>query len=137
MRRAGALTVLGGPHAKAFPRDALRFFDLVVGQCDRGLVAEILAKTFPPGTAVASGGLPDDLPTVEERMPEIHASAFLRGSRPFFATMVPLLASLGCPYRCDFCTDWNTRSLGPSDLTTLYLRTARPALTWTVNRFNR
>ena len=41
-------------------------------------------------------------------MPEIRASAFVRGRRPFFATMVPLLASLGCPYRCDFCTDWNT-----------------------------
>jgi hypothetical protein len=30
-RRAGVRTVIGGPHAKAFPVDCLRFFDLVVG----------------------------------------------------------------------------------------------------------
>ena len=26
-RRQGILTVIGGPHAKSFPRDCLRFFD--------------------------------------------------------------------------------------------------------------
>ncbi len=40
-------------------------------------------------------------------MPEVRAASFLRGKRPYFATMVPLLASLGCPYTCNFCTDWN------------------------------
>ena len=29
-RRGGTRTVLGGPHAKCFPADALRFFDIVV-----------------------------------------------------------------------------------------------------------
>jgi hypothetical protein len=32
-RSAGTLTVLGGPHAKCFPADSLRFFDVVVGEC--------------------------------------------------------------------------------------------------------
>src|SRR5258706_429033 len=41
-RRSGALTVLGGPHATAFPTDSLRFFDLVVKQCDKALIADIL-----------------------------------------------------------------------------------------------
>ena len=40
-------------------------------------------------------------------MPEIAASVFRRG-RPTPATMVGLLSSVGCPYTCDFCTDWNT-----------------------------
>ena len=56
--------------------------------------------------------LPDVLPSVAERMPEIRRSAFLwnplRGrSRPYASTTIPLLASVGCPYRCDFCVDWS------------------------------
>ncbi|MBI2300388.1 MAG: radical SAM protein, partial [Armatimonadetes bacterium] len=50
----------------------------------------------------------DDLPTVEERLPFIRQSAFLRG-RPYFASSVPLLASTGCPYSCDFCIDWSSK----------------------------
>jgi len=72
-RRAGVRTVIGGPHAKAFPRDCLRFFDLVVGDCDKGLVADILRGTFDPGTVVSSARPFADVPTVEERMPEIAA----------------------------------------------------------------
>ena len=41
-----------------------------------------------------------------------------------------LLSRIGLPSR----TDWNTRSFGLSDLTILYLRTARPALTSTVRQ---
>ncbi|MDP6953326.1 MAG: radical SAM protein, partial [Alphaproteobacteria bacterium] len=42
-RRDGALTVIGGPHAKAFPHSCLPFFDLVVTDCDGELIADILA----------------------------------------------------------------------------------------------
>jgi len=51
-------------------------------------------------------------------MPEVKTASFFRGTRPFFGTMVPLLASLGCPYTCDFCTDWNNPyvSLPPDQL---------------------
>jgi radical SAM superfamily enzyme YgiQ (UPF0313 family) len=105
-RRAGTLTVIGGPHAMAFPRDCLRFFDVVVQECDRQLVADLLHGDFSLGTVVATSRPLIDLPTVEERMPEIRASAFAWGRRPFAATTIPLLASTGCPYRCDFCIDW-------------------------------
>jgi hypothetical protein len=40
-------------------------------------------------------------------MPEIRRSAFLWNRRPYASTTIPLLASIGCPYRCDFCVDWD------------------------------
>ena len=105
-RRAGTRTVIGGPHAKAFPMDCLRFFDLVVRECDQALVADILAGHFDPGSLISSARPFEDVPTVEERMPEIRSSAFFRGIRHGLTT-IPMLASMGCPYRCDFCIDWD------------------------------
>ena len=106
-RREGTVTIIGGPHAKSFPEDCLRFFDLVVTQCDQELVADILGGQYDLKSIISSGRPLTNLPSLEERMPEVRAASFFRGTRPYFATMVPLLASLGCPYTCDFCTDWN------------------------------
>ncbi len=106
-RRDKTLTVIGGAHAKSFPHDCLRFFDLVVTQCDKQVIADILSGAYEPGSVVSSGRALTDLPSVEERMPEIKASSFSRGKRPYAATIVPLLSSVGCPYTCDFCIDWN------------------------------
>jgi radical SAM superfamily enzyme YgiQ (UPF0313 family) len=50
----------------------------------------------------------DDVPTVEERMPEIRRSAFFWRRTPLRLSAVPMLASMGCPYRCDFCIDWSS-----------------------------
>jgi hypothetical protein len=104
-RQAGTRTVIGGPHAIAFPRDCLRFVDLVVRECDQALIADILRGAFDPGSIVSSPRPFADVPIVEERLPEIRASAFAWGGRPFTATTIPLLASVGCPYSCDFCID--------------------------------
>ena len=106
-RQQGVLTVLGGPHAKAYPQDSLRFFDLVVGDCDEALVAEILRGYYPPGTLVSSDCAYDDIPTIEERLPELHRSAFLR-SGPHPGSFIPMMASMGCPFNCNFCVDWDT-----------------------------
>ncbi len=106
-RARGTRTVLGGPHATAFPEDAERFFDLVVLKCDRALVADIVKGRCADSGIVSSGTTLKDFPTVEERMPEIRKAAFVRG-RPIFMSVVPMLSSIGCPYRCDFCIDWNT-----------------------------
>ena len=106
-RREKTLTVIGGPHAKGFPNDCLRYFDLVVLQCDKELITDILNGCYEPKSIISSNRTLRELPSVEERMPEVKAASFFRGSRPYFGTMVPLLASLGCPYTCDFCTDWN------------------------------
>lgn len=106
-RRRRVLTVIGGPHARSFPTDCQRFFDVVVRDCDERLIAEILAERRP-GPAILSSGRPlTDIPSVEERMPEIAASAFIDG-RPTRTSLVPLLSSIGCPYACDFCLDWNS-----------------------------
>jgi radical SAM superfamily enzyme YgiQ (UPF0313 family) len=119
-RRAGVRTVIGGPHAKAFPADCLRFFDLVVKECDKELVADILCGQFDPGSMISSTRPFDDVPTVEERMPEIRASAFLWAKRSVPLSTIPMLASMGCPYRCDFCIDWDNpyRGLSPERLAT-------------------
>jgi len=107
-QRRGTRTVVGGPHAKAFPEDCRRFFDVVVADCNEELVSDILAGHFDSGTFASAARPFDDVPTVEERMPEIRASAYYAGGRTQFAfTMIPMLASTGCPYRCDFCIDWN------------------------------
>jgi len=106
-RTTGALTVLGGPHAKAFPHDSLRFFDIVVEDCDSALVDDIVRGRIDPPQIVSSGRPLTDIPSVEERLPEIAAATFVRG-RPGVASVVPLLSSVGCPYRCDFCIDWKT-----------------------------
>ena len=114
-RRAGTLTVIGGPHARSFPLDCLRFFDWVVLECDKALIDEILRGVFDRGSIVTSGRPLRDIPSVEERMPEIAISAFANG-RPVWTSMVPLLSSVGCPYACDFCVDWsNDYALLPLD----------------------
>lgn len=107
-RTEGVRTVIGGPHARCFPDHCLRHFDLVVLQCDEALVAEIANDGLQPGSIIASDRAFDDLPTIEERLPEIRASAFV-GGRPHPGSFIPMLASMGCPYNCDFCVDWNSR----------------------------
>ena len=106
-REAGTRTVIGGPHARAFPTDCLRFFDVVVKECDQELIADILSGQADPGSVISSARPYDDVPTVEERMPEIRASAFYWGHRRLPLSTIPMLASTGCPYRCDFCIDWD------------------------------
>jgi radical SAM superfamily enzyme YgiQ (UPF0313 family) len=105
-RSEGILTVIGGPHAKSFPVDCLRFFDFVVQECDKELIDDLLEGAFDRGSIVTSGRPLRDIPSVEERMPEIGASAFAFGM-PVRSSIVPLLSSVGCPYTCDFCVDWN------------------------------
>jgi radical SAM superfamily enzyme YgiQ (UPF0313 family) len=103
----GTRTVIGGPHARSFPADCLRFFDVAVDACDKAVVRDIVRGAFDPGTIATTATLLSELPSVEERMPEIAVSAFARGW-PIPTSTVPLLASVGCPYACDFCIDWRS-----------------------------
>lgn len=129
-RREGVITVIGGHHAKSFPEDCLRFFDVVVLDCDRRLICELLADV-PRASIVSSGRTLTDLPSVEERLPEIKKAFFVE-ERPFWASTVPLLSSTGCPYTCDFCIDARSRySVLPTDRLEedlLYLRENYPQL---------
>ena len=105
-RREDTLTVIGGPHARSFPTDCLRFFDLVVHNCDKTLIQDILRDAFPRRALVSSPRPLTEIPSVEERLPDIIQSSLTEGRRPL-ASNVPLLSSVGCPYTCNFCLDWN------------------------------
>jgi radical SAM superfamily enzyme YgiQ (UPF0313 family) len=104
-RKQKTLTIIGGPHAKQFPEDCQRFFDIVVGDCDKTLIVEIL-RDKPKGQVLASGRPLQSLPGVRERMPEIRSATFLR-RKSFPYSSIPLITSTGCPNSCDFCIDWN------------------------------
>ncbi|MGK7926845.1 MAG: radical SAM protein [Spirulina sp.] len=106
-RQKGIRTVIGGAHAESFPVDCLRFFDLVLKHCDRELIANIVKGEFESGQYISRAKPFDDCPTVEERMPEIKASAFFHKNWPGLLAGVPIITSMGCPYTCDFCRDWD------------------------------
>jgi radical SAM superfamily enzyme YgiQ (UPF0313 family) len=105
--RHGALTVIGGPHARSFPNDCLRFFDLAVHDCDRDLVDDILRGSFDRNQVVSSGRMLTEIPGVEERLPHIIKSSLTVGRTPYAAN-IGLLSSVGCPYTCNFCVDWDS-----------------------------
>ncbi|OGO26253.1 MAG: hypothetical protein A2W33_09065 [Chloroflexi bacterium RBG_16_52_11] len=105
-RGEGTRTVLGGPHAKSFPQDCVRYSDLVVLECDQALVEDIIHDRYPPGSIISSPAPYQEVPLIEERLPEIKIASFVAG-RPHPGSFIPLLSSMGCPYTCNFCSDWN------------------------------
>ena len=105
--KRGTITVIGGAHARSFPADCLRFFDLAVKGCDKRVIQEILSYAFDRHTIINCDRPLTHIPSVEQRMPEISQSMFSR-RRSFFSGVVPLLSSMGCPNRCDFCVDWDS-----------------------------
>ena len=103
-RARGTVTVLGGPHARCYPQDAQRYFDYVLGFTDKAIIREVLtdcAPNRPMGIHLSAAGQPSSLPGVRERWqfiePTLKKSPFIK--------MVPMLGSLGCPYKCSFCID--------------------------------
>lgn len=106
-RRSGTLTVAGGPHAKCFPEDCSRFFDITVTGCDRDLVGDIVAGRIDAPAIVTADRPLISFPSVAERLPEIETAAFHNG-RATKTTVISLFGSVGCPYSCNFCTDWNS-----------------------------
>jgi len=103
-RSSGVVTVLGGPHARAYPQDAQKYFDYVVGFTDKQVVRDILADHShhrPTGVYLSALQQPDSLPGVRQRWKYIER---LLQEAPV-VKIVPMLGSLGCPYSCSFCVD--------------------------------
>jgi hypothetical protein len=103
-RSRGAVTVLGGPHARCYPQDAVKYFDYVVGFTDKKVIRDILLDCSPhrpEGLRLAARQQPLELPSVRERWQFIEPT--LRKAP--LIKMVPMLGSLGCPYTCSFCID--------------------------------
>ena len=134
-RSRGAVTVLGGPHARCYPEDAARWFDYVLGFTDQELIRTVLADRQPhrpEGLCLAAPRQPRTLPGVRERWKFIEAT--LRKAPAL--KIVPMIASLGCPYSCGFCIDAAV-PYQPLELEALqedlrFLRTkiARPKVSW-------
>ncbi|MEE8561577.1 MAG: radical SAM protein [Gemmatimonadota bacterium] len=117
-RTRGAVTALGGPHARCYPDDALQYFDYVLGLTDQAIVDEVLGECAPHrplGRQLSAETQPTYLPGVRERWKFIEPTL---AKAPTKIKGVPMIASLGCPYTCSFCIDSvvKYRPLGPDQL---------------------
>ncbi len=103
-RQRGTVTVLGGPHARCYPEDSVRYFDYVLGFTDQSIIDDVLrdcAPHRPMGVALAAPRQPLQLPGVRARWRFIKETL----DKAPAIKIVPMLASLGCPYTCSFCID--------------------------------
>jgi hypothetical protein len=134
-RQRGAVTVLGGPHARCYPEDAIKYFDYVLGFTDRTVVRELLADCDPQrpiGKVLSAGKQPTELPSLEARWKFVDATL----AKAPAIKIVPMIASLGCPYTCSFCIDSTVdyQPLGfaevTRDLKFLLTKIPRPIVAW-------
>src|SRR3954449_11184445 len=134
-QQRGAVTVLGGPHARCYPEDASKYYDYVLGFTDRDTIAEICrecAPHRPVGRHVAAARQPLELPMLEERWKFVESTL----KKAPTIKMVPMIGSLGCPYTCSFCIDSTVdyQPLGfaglSEDLSFLLTRMRNPIVGW-------
>jgi len=103
-RSRGAVTAIGGPHARCYPQDAAKYFDYVLGFTDKSAIRDVLqdcSEHRPVGTRIAARQQPTALPGVRERWKFIEPTL----KKAPLIKMVPMIGSLGCPYTCSFCID--------------------------------
>jgi hypothetical protein len=134
-RSRGAVTVLGGPHARCYPEDARKHFDYVLGFTDQEIIREVLRDVSPHrpmGVQLAAKRQPATLPGVRQRWrfiePTLRKAPLIK--------IVPMLASLGCPYTCSFCIDAEVPyqaldfDVVKEDLQFLVQKLKRPRVAW-------
>lgn len=103
-RSKGAITVLGGPHARCYPQDAAQYFDYVLGFTDKTVIHDLLqdcSQHRPIGVHLSADKQPTVFPGVQERWKFID----LAHRKAPWIKLVPMLGSTGCPYTCSFCID--------------------------------
>jgi hypothetical protein len=134
-RQRGTVTVLGGPHARCYPEDSVRYFDYVLGFTDKAIIDQVLrdcAPHRPLGVTLTAARQPLQLPGVRARW------RFIRETLDKAPTIkiVGMLASLGCPYTCSFCidstVDYQTLDTDQlrDDLRFLLTKFKRPRVAW-------
>jgi len=135
-RARGAVTVVGGPHARSYPQDAAKYFDYVVGFTNKIVIQDILADCSPHrplGVQHAAARQPTELPGVKERWKFIEPTI---AKAPTSFKVVPMIGSMGCPYTCGFCVDANVDYQPLSfdqiseDLKFLRTKMKRPIVAW-------
>jgi hypothetical protein len=134
-RRAGTVTVLGGPHARCYPEDSLRYFDYVLGFTDKTVIDDVLRDATPQqneGVWVAATRQPTELPPLEQRWKFVSATL----DKAPLVKFVPMIGSMGCPYTCSFCID-STVDYQPlsfdkirADLKFLMGKMRKPVVAW-------
>ncbi len=134
-RSKGAVTALGGPHARCYPDDAQNYFDYVFGFTNKDIIIDLLSnfKSNPEkGEHLSALGQPLSLPSVRERWKFIEPTL----KKAPFLKIIPMIGSMGCPYTCSFCID-STVTYQMLDLDTLsddirFLRTKfkKPMIGW-------
>ncbi len=134
-RSRGAITVLGGPHARCYPQDAQKYFDYVVGLTDKKVIEAVLSDCSqhrPLGVHLTADQQPKSIPGVQERWKFIEATL----KKAPLIKMVPMIGSLGCPYTCSFCIDsvipYQPLDFGlmREDLSFLLKKFKRPLVGW-------
>ena len=134
-RARGAVTALGGPHARCYPQDAQKYFDYVFGFTNQSVMRDVLEDCSPHrplGLRVAADRQPEELPGTEERWKFIEPT--LRKAP--IIKVVPMIGSLGCPYTCSFCIDSEipyqplSFDLLKRDLRFLLTKQKRPLVGW-------
>jgi hypothetical protein len=103
-RSKGAVTVLGGPHARCYPDDSVKYFDYVLGFTHRSTVKQALndcSSHQPIGVHLSAKTQPIDFPGMSERWKFIEPTL----KKAPFVKFIPMMASVGCPYTCSFCID--------------------------------
>lgn len=134
-RSRGAITVLGGPHARCYPQDAQKYFDYVVGLTDKQVIQEVLkdcSQHRPLGLHITAQQQPASIPGVQERWKFIEQTL----KKAPLVKLVPMIGSLGCPYTCSFCIDsvipYQPLDFGllKEDLSFLLKKFRRPLVGW-------
>lgn len=103
-RAAGAVTVLGGPHARCYPEDAQKHFDYVLGLTTRTEIAEVLGEAAPHrplGRCLSARVQPSEIPSLRRRWKFVEPTL----AKAKAIKIVPMIGSFGCPYTCSFCID--------------------------------
>jgi hypothetical protein len=135
LRSRGVITVLGGPHARCYPQDAQKYFDYVLGYTDETVIQEVLkdcSRNAPLGIRLSAPKQPLELPGIRERWEFVEST--LRKAP--LIKLVPMLASVGCPYTCGFCIDSSVpyhlfdTDVMKEDLRFLLTKYKRPLVGW-------